>query len=87
MAQTLTRAERLNACLSRLSPELRAMAASGQWPASGAPYVIQEAKNGKRRIVINDPVSGDMYVGVGPTVEDALTNLEQKLDLLIPEVQ
>lgn len=74
-----TRAERLNAVLSHISPTLKAAVEQG-WGPAGSPYQIDEF-NGKRRIRVTDPESGETYSGVGETIEAALAKLEARVGL------
>lgn len=78
MATTLTRAARLDRCIAALGPEM-AKAITGGWGDRGAPYTIMELPNGRRRVTIWDYDSGDVWVGTGKTVDEALTALEAKV--------
>jgi hypothetical protein len=75
---TLTRAARLERCLAALGPEMDTLIKTG-WGTAGAPYAIETLPNGRRRIKIWDPASGDMWVGAGATLDDAITALEAKV--------
>jgi len=79
MAATKSRAERLDDILRRLSPHLKATLDKGAgWGPAGSPYSITEW-NGKVRIVVTDPETGDSIGGVGATTEEALAALEAKI--------
>jgi hypothetical protein len=78
MATTVTRAERLDRCIAALGPEMAQTLKEG-WGTRGAPYTILELPSGRRRVTIWDYFSGDMWVGAGATLDEALTALEAKV--------
>lgn len=74
----LSVAERLNRCLAALGPEMAELLTK-DWGPAGAPYSLEELPNGRRRVRIWNPVSGDMYVGAGETTAQAIAALEKKV--------
>jgi hypothetical protein len=78
MAEKMSMAERLDKCIAALGPEMAEHVAKG-WGPQGAPYEIRTLPNGRTRLSITDHYSGDMYVGAGATLEEALTALEAKV--------
>lgn len=86
----MTRAERLHAVLTQLTPTAaQHYTATGAWPvrpgatvdepaAAAAPYVIETLPDGRRRVrVIGE--DGDVVSGVGATLDDAIAALEAKV--------
>jgi len=51
----------------------------GQWPGGRAPYLITPHERGQRVAVVSS--DGDVISGVGSTVDEAITHLEQKVEL------
>ena len=74
-----TRNERLNAVLLKFAPSIAAAIESGEWGPSGCPYQIEELPNGRRRIRLTDPETGDMVSGTGGDLDAALSALEVKV--------
>lgn len=85
-----TRAERLMAVVEKMAPDAAAhyRATGGEWPvrtdlsrpAPSAPYTIEPLPGDRTRIrVIN--ADGDVFSGVGATVEAAIAALETKAGL------
>lgn len=61
------------------SPGTKVNDAGATVPArhSGAPYVMETLASGKRRISLRSD-DGDVYAGVGDSIDEALSMLEQK---------
>jgi hypothetical protein len=77
----------LDNVLKAISPVLKEKIEQRQpWGPAGAPYRIDEW-NGKRRIIVVDPETGDTTGASGATLEEALANLERKVGLGQPAEQ
>ncbi len=78
--------EQLHAIVAKLAPAAAAVYQdSGEWPAGTCPYVIETLGDGRRRVRVTDPVSGDSIGAVGPTTWAAITALAEKLGLAKPK--
>lgn len=70
-----TNADRLNRLVGKIAPSVKV----GEWGPNGAPYTFTTLEDGRQKLVVEDPETGDRIGVVGKDRNDLLNQLEERV--------
>lgn len=75
MAENETNADKLNRLVRKIVPS----APEGGWGPGGAPYAFTDLSDGRQRLTVEDPETGERIGVVGKDRNDLINQLEERV--------